>query len=305
MGYCLTVLFRIYGPKIFIQEFLSQFTWRGTFNIILLRGRGIIPNEDFTKDYNTFSTHYKYYYDTTQNNGTLSEKKEALKQFADQSVVNKILDFSEIYSGEICYAFKIWKDNWKGGSNDDDFGVSANIRRIYQRVLKLHRDHIPKLKFNQNFKLSFTILERSDLIYSNIDAKTLFDYLNGSDMFKKDYFSYNILQPVSLPSWNTPYPVVKVYNKIFDDSTNKFSNEEWIDFTQQMRAKLEMQNDLKFRKGRTVQLINLKKKEWNGLRGTIVAEYEFKAERWPIHIQKPINKKVLIKAINLKQINQR
>ena len=58
-----------------------------------------------------------------------------------------------------------------------------------------------------------------------------------------------------------------------------------------------------FKKHHKIQIAGLKSKpQWNGIEGTIIDDYNFKKERWPILIDEPINKYVLIKSINLKPI---
>ena len=52
-----------------------------------------------------------------------------------------------------------------------------------------------------------------------------------------------------------------------------------------------------------VKLKGLKSKpQWNGMNGTIVDHYNFKKERYVIQIDKPINRRVLIKTCNLQLV---
>eukprot|EP01084_Bolivina_argentea_P291653 501275_1 len=303
MGWCSTVLFRIYASKLFIQEFLSQFTWRGEFNVIIFKGRGILFHpEDFNPDYNIYSVHYKYYYDTKLNRGLLSSKKLILKTCTgtqmNDSAIDTILSYSETYSGEICYTFKIWKDNFLCMGQPNGYGAAYNIRKIYQKILRENK-HI-QLELDKNFNITCYTIERYNLLMLGYDQKKLFQFLNGTDVSScRDLYEY---QPSCLPTWNTPYPTLTILGvdgvtATFVDIGNQFCNDEWIDHIKIIKRKLKKMNDKKFGKKKLIVLKKLKNKiMWNGVKGQIINEYDFKKERWPICIE---NKTVLIKTVNL------
>eukprot|EP01084_Bolivina_argentea_P176543 305480_1 len=317
MGYCLAALFRILGPRRFIEEFLASFTWRGSFNHVCHR-----RCEEYLTAYQTYSVHHKYYYDSTK--GSFDDKQKILQSclsvydtdnhlnntyLSDLSQI--ILSFSESELGEICYLFHIWKDNllipieW----SSEKIGPAWNIKKIFQDILKTFPMYKQSLKYNKNFRISMNIIEKSNHIYNTVSENMFWTFLQSkSDHLPGEIEEYGDSNS-GLPIWQTAYPIIKINTfstnpnggKEFElTDGNTFSNKEWIDDTQEIKRKLDVMNDDSFQKNMKVKIQGLKSKpHWNGINGVIVEEYNFKRERWCVKIDKPVNQCALIKTCNL------
>eukprot|EP01083_Nonionella_stella_P068307 181273_1 len=310
MGYCLPVLLRILGPQRFIEQFLASFTWRGSFNHVCQN-----RCDEYMTAYNTYQVHHKYYHDDS--NGSLKDKQQALQSslsayphkgthFNEEyltQLTQIILSFSETNLGEICYLFHVWKDNllipiqW----SPDKVGPAWNIKRIFQDILKQNPKYKKSLKYNQNFRMSMNIIERSDRIYNTTNEQSFYALI----MSQSDELSNGPMEgcggSASLPVWKSPYPVITIDGKPFElISNNTFCNDEWIDDTQIFVKKHQIMNNCLFEKNKKVELKGLKSKpQWNGLTGMIEDDYNFHKERWLIRIGAPVNQCALIKTCNL------
>lgn len=147
------------------------------------------------------------------------------------------------------------------------------------------------------------IIERNDRIYNIMNESMFFKLLNSdSDKLSNEQME-DEFGADHLPIWNTPYPKFNVKGGAFMVTKhNSFNNNLWIDDTQLFRDKHASMNNDVFEKNKNVIIKGLKSKSnWNGLKGQIIDDYDFKKERWPIHIAS-INKSALIKTINISSI---
>eukprot|EP01084_Bolivina_argentea_P280310 479351_1 len=328
------VLFRIFAPKRFIERFLASFTWRGSFNDLDPR-----KYQKAYETYSVHHKFYhdemlnKGSKDNKQEALVLSlqnydiHNQLHVAHFND--LCNIIFSYSEIYLGEISYFFHIDHyyilENCQYTPNNKKIGVAWNIKKIFQEIISENQDYAKTLKLNENFRISIAVIESWDRTHCIMEEANFFKFMKQ----KSDQFPpYTIFTNPSgftdkevhkLPIWNTPwmmYKFVPHYANVAvgqkyaekDKKTlhpkltkgNTFSNDEWIDCTNEIKCKLDVMKDNLFGKNKAVKLKGLKSKpQWNGMIGKIMDEYNFFKQRWVIKIHKPVNKNVLIKTCNL------
>lgn len=305
MGYCLTVLVRMLASKKFIEEFLSRFTFRCYKNPIPIK-----RCKQYKLDYETYNVWYKYYHDPIKNVllSTLKNKYSCLFKNINNLLINELINiillYTEMNNGELCYLFKIWKDNFLvsyANSPNESYGAAYQIRQIIKQILNENK----LIKKKQLIRISACIIERYNLMYT-------FGGMND-DVFKKfvlsqinDWPNHAQMEISHLPIWNTPYPLFKISlnSNIFTTVSfkeNKFDNKNWNEYTNIIKKKHKiMRDDLTINV--KVKISGLKNsKILNGQNGIIIDEYNFKKERWPVKVIKT-SKQYLIKSKNLRVI---